>query len=227
MRYRVLDKKDNSTALAIKLESGRYTIRYDNGGVKEVAASTFKRWFRITEELKNEVSDNTQSADVIAQINKEAAEAKRKAVEMEEKRREEKRKQWKAEKEAIPELDAEGLVPGITSEKIRDMMHEKGDFDIIMKHRLEEQINSKNKGRYKHHDSIDFLGFNLIVVYSHVWIIDVRLFDRETEELLFISPTHSLAKLFDLLNLDKLQRSRARREIKKQRDNWDISRGGK
>ncbi len=46
----VVNKKNNVEGIAVELESGRFAVT-ENGNTKEVAASTFKRWYKVIAEI--------------------------------------------------------------------------------------------------------------------------------------------------------------------------------
>lgn len=49
-KLNVLNKKNNVEGIAVELENGRFSIE-ENGSTKEVAGSTFKRWYKVVTEV--------------------------------------------------------------------------------------------------------------------------------------------------------------------------------
>lgn len=62
----VLNKRNNVEGIAVELENGRFQIE-EAGEVKEVAASTFKRWFKVTGEVEEveEVQAVEESTEIV------------------------------------------------------------------------------------------------------------------------------------------------------------------
>lgn len=54
-KFTVLNKKSNVEGIAVELENGRFEIT-EAGNTKEVAASTFKRWYKVIAEVVEEVA---------------------------------------------------------------------------------------------------------------------------------------------------------------------------
>ncbi len=220
MRYRIYGKKEKVNGIAVELENGRFQIKLDNGNVKEVAPSTFTRWFKVIEELENKVSIRTDTQKEIDEIERKAKEAKEEAKQKELTERRRKAKQREEQKAAEPQLDLRGFTDGVDEVDLRNIVNNQDSPSITMTARFTEDLNSKVPGRVKNTDTFEFLGFNLVVVYSHIWSVDVRLFDTETDNLLYVSPTGALRPMLKMLNLDKEQMAHARKEIRVQRDAW-------
>lgn len=64
-KLNVENKKNNEVAVAVELENGRFEIT-ENGVTKEVAASTFKRWYKVIgEAVQVELEELLQDAEVV------------------------------------------------------------------------------------------------------------------------------------------------------------------
>lgn len=200
MRYKVESKKDNLKGIAVELETGRFKIKMENDDEREVAASTFKRWYRVLEKLEEVVKERPHEEK-----------PKKLRREIEEKERQE---------EKAIELDDTGFTEDMNTYTLRSMLNSHEDKSIVMQGRHKETGTGRKGSTVKLTDTFNFLGFKLVAVYSHVWSVEVKLYDTDSGNLIYISPTGAFKPLFDQLGFNKEQVAKARKEIRDQRKAW-------
>lgn len=52
-KFKVVERKQKLNGVAVELENGKFQVKLEDGTEKTVAPSTFKRWYKITEEDNN------------------------------------------------------------------------------------------------------------------------------------------------------------------------------
>lgn len=65
--FNAINRKNNAEVTAVELETGRFQIT-EAGNIKEVAASTFKRWYTITGEVVEAVASELDALLEDAQV---------------------------------------------------------------------------------------------------------------------------------------------------------------